>query len=196
MNRLLDLDYRGFLWFNGWAGKWAGLDWLTVFLGHWLPYLIALSLVLAWFMASPQDKARKALFGAFIAFVLARLVLVEVIRKFLPRDRPFLSFSVAQLIAKGAERSFPSGHAAALFAIAATVYFYNKKLGTWLFAAAILVSLARVVGGVHYPSDILVGALVGVLSARLINRFFDRQIEQLSARLSLFSDKILPFTKR
>ncbi|PIY74247.1 MAG: hypothetical protein COY85_03785, partial [Candidatus Portnoybacteria bacterium CG_4_10_14_0_8_um_filter_40_50] len=42
---------------------------------------------------------------------------------------------------------------------------YNKKLGLWFLGASIFMSLARVVAGVHYPLDILGGAIVGILVA-------------------------------
>ena len=67
-----------------------------------------------------------------------------------------------------AEPSFPSGHAAFYFAIATIVYFYNKKAGLGFFLASFLISISRVFVGIHWPADIMAGALVGIFSGWLI----------------------------
>jgi undecaprenyl-diphosphatase len=79
-------------------------------------------------------------------------------------------------------QSFPSGHAAFFFALATAVTLFNKKVhpersrrtGIWLFVGAFLISLARIYAGVHYPSDILAGAAVGVFSGWLVWRIFKK----------------------
>ena len=111
------------------------------------------------------------------AVVLSRLVLTEIIRWIWFRPRPFVSHAVNLLIAHDNEGSFPSGHVAFFFALAMAVYFYNRRAGQWLFAAAILISVARVFAGVHYPSDILAGALVGMLAGWLVWRVSNKFIK-------------------
>lgn len=99
-----------------------------------------------------------------ISTIIARFGVVSFIRLFYQRPRPFLEYPVHQLIAKN-EFSFPSGHVAFFFAMAMAIYFYNKKWGAWFFAGAVLISLARVAAGIHYPTDILAGAIIGILTA-------------------------------
>ncbi|MBI1907881.1 phosphatase PAP2 family protein [Candidatus Uhrbacteria bacterium] len=78
------------------------------------------------------------------------------------RPRPFERSAQEPLIRMTFKTpSFPSGHATVSFAIASTMYFFNAELFLWFLAAAVLVSLSRVAVGVHYLSDILVGALIG-----------------------------------
>ena len=61
--------------------------------------------------------------------------------------------------------SFPSGHTYTVFAIAISVYLYgHKRLGLILFALAIMVAIARIGAGLHYPSDVVAGALLGLAS--------------------------------
>ena len=192
----MNWDYRLFGFFNSWAGGSRIFDALIVFFGQYFVYVLAAALILWWFVNSNKIKTRRALTIALFSFLIARFGVTELIRAVFPRQRPFLSHHVIQLIPKGAEPSFPSGHATALFAIAMAIYFYNKKLGYWLFAAAAVVCVARVIAGVHYPSDILAGAVVGIITAWLMERFLAVKIGKLSARASLFSDKFLPFTKR
>ncbi len=190
MGFILGLDYQLFEYFNGWAGKNAVFDASVVFFGHWAVYALGLVLVLAWFFNYNKLKTRQALVMAFISFVVARFGVTEIIRMLFPRPRPFLSHSVFQLIAKGNEQSFPSGHATALFAIAMAVYFYHKKSGIWLFVVAAVVSLARIIAGVHYPLDILGGAVVGVFTALLIEKFLGSRLKFLAQKFSDLTDKI------
>lgn len=185
-----------FEFFNSWAGRSRIFDALIVFFGQYFVYILVATLILWWFINTDKIKSRQALTMAFFSFVIARFGVTEIIRAIFPRQRPYLAHQVVQLIPKGIEPSFPSGHATALFAIAMAVYFYNKKLGYWLFAVAAVVSVARVIAGVHYPSDILAGAVVGIITAWLMEWFLGVKISKLSAQASLFSDKFLPFTKR
>ncbi len=70
------------------------------------------------------------------------------------------------------EASFPSGHATFYFALATIVYFYNKKVGIWFFIVSFFIAVARVFVGVHWPSDILAGALLGILMGYILNWLF------------------------
>ena len=45
------------------------------------------------------------------------------------------------------------------------IYFYNKKLGIFFFIATLLITVSRVIAGIHYPSDIIGGALIGITVA-------------------------------
>jgi undecaprenyl-diphosphatase len=66
--------------------------------------------------------------------------------------------------------SFPSDNASYLFAIAASVWLISRPLGTLFGVFSAFVVVGRVYLGIHYPSDILAGALLGVASALIINR--------------------------
>jgi undecaprenyl-diphosphatase len=64
--------------------------------------------------------------------------------------------------------SFPSDHATAAFAIAFAVFFVSRRVGTGFLVAATLVALSRVFVGLHYPSDVVAGVLIGAGSAWLV----------------------------
>jgi undecaprenyl-diphosphatase len=79
--------------------------------------------------------------------------------------------NVHQLTAESLNSSFPSGHSTFAFALAFSIFWYDKKSGIIFIILAILVALGRVLVGVHYPLDILFGALLGFLVVR-ITKFF------------------------
>ena len=69
------------------------------------------------------------------------------------------------LIAIPRDYSFPSGHTMSSFAAAVSVYIWNKKWGTAALAGAIIIAVSRLYFYVHYPTDILAGAVIGVFLA-------------------------------
>lgn len=161
----MPIDVKIFYFFNNLAGQWPVLDQLFVFFGYYFPYFLAAAFLLILYFFKYSNRERWQMFlTVAISTIVARFGVVSFIRLFYQRPRPFLEYPVHQLIAKN-EFSFPSGHAAFFFAMAVAIYFYNKKWGAWFFAGAVLISLARVAAGIHYPTDILAGAIIGILTA-------------------------------
>lgn len=85
-------------------------------------------------------------------------------------SRPFILLSNIQPLFKESGYAFPSGHATAISALAFAIYFKNKKLGYIFMIAGILIGLARIAGGVHFPVDIIGGYLLGFLVAFLVKK--------------------------
>lgn len=155
---------------NQFAGRFLWLDNLAIFFAKYFEFFLIFILVL--FLAKDYKKYWKMIVQAAASAILARLVIVEFIRRFWPRTRPFVENNVNLLFNYNPETaSFPSGHAAFYFAIATVVYFYNKKAGILFFISAFLISLARIFVGIHWPSDILAGTLVGIFSGWLVILF-------------------------
>lgn len=83
--------------------------------------------------------------------------------------RPFLAHPSHQLLfLYGGYNSFPSGHATVFFALATALYYYNRGAGVVFYICAIFISLSRVAAGIHYPIDIIVGAMIGIIVGRLV----------------------------
>ena len=97
--------------------------------------------------------------------------MVEVIRFFYDSSRPFITLVFKPLIDLEISNSFPSGHASVFFALATAVFLFNKKWGYCFFVGAILIGLARIFVGVHWPLDIAGGLAVGILSVLLVWKF-------------------------
>ena len=79
---------------------------------------------------------------------------------------------------RGDQWSFPSGHTLSSFAAAAALCFFHRKSGLLAFLAAALIGFSRLYASVHYPTDVLAGALLGILcglaAAWLTDRAADR----------------------
>ena len=99
-----------------------------------------------------------------ISFVSGEWVIKNLVR----RARPFSAMpELSLLIAPPHGFSFPSSHAASSFATATAVRVMDRRAGAWALALAALIAFSRVYLSVHYPTDILAGAALGVASAFL-----------------------------
>lgn len=194
LHQLSLLDYKIFFALNALSAD-KNLFLLFSFLADKLAYILALLAIIMWFWVKPKELTRKALVLAGVALVASRGILVEIIRHFYHRPRPFIAHDVTYLFKKIDEASFPSGHASAMFAIAIVIYMYNKKWGTWMFVMAILTGVSRVIVGEHYPADIVAGTILGLLVGWLTVKLLDKRSDKIVAKLSAISDRILPFTK-
>ncbi len=167
---------------NGLAGMWPALDAAAIFFASYLQYLVGAVFVayLLWTHRSTTERKLMALSG-LASVVLSRGIITELIRLAFERPRPFIAHSWVVKLVNRSEYydSFPSGHATFFFALATAVYLNDKKLGLWFFAGAVLMGVARIYAGVHWPSDIVGGALIGVaagwLADVLVKRWWRRR---------------------
>jgi membrane-associated phospholipid phosphatase len=151
-------------------------DFLIIFFAQWYFYgLLLVFAYAAWrdYRVTPVRLYSYAV--ALSAAIIARFGLAEAIRYFYHHERPFVALGVSHLITDTAY-SFPSGHAVFIFALGAAAHFFNKKLAYFLYVSGLIIGFARVAAGVHYPSDILggivLGVAVGASSYLLAKKFF------------------------
>ena len=78
---------------------------------------------------------------------------------------------------KGANKSFPSNHAANSFAIAFVISFFFPKIKNKLYLLAFIISFSRIYIGVHYPFDIMYGMCLGLLAGYLVISIFNLYIK-------------------
>ena len=115
------------------------------------------------FIFDPNPGA--VLFQMAIAIAL-ELLIYKIIKERCSRKRPFdLLKSVTCIVNPYDRYSFPSGHTATAFAVVATAGIYYDVLFAPLLVIAFLIGFSRVYAGVHYPSDVIAGAILGTCCA-------------------------------
>ncbi|MDP3999079.1 MAG: phosphatase PAP2 family protein [bacterium] len=167
------MDQSIFLFIHGLAEKNRFLDWAGILLADYLAYFLILGAV--YFIFVQKEWRRRYYIFSFtlLTLVLSRGLLTEIIRYFYYRPRPFIALDFTPLINHDTAAAFPSGHAAVYFALALSVfYLINRTWGWWFLAAALLMGLARVFVGVHWPLDILGGLVVALISFFVVKRLF------------------------
>lgn len=169
-------DLAVFNFLHDFAGQSSLINWLIIFFGKYLAYLlVALAVGVLWSENSWRHRAYK--FALIVlAVILSRGIIAEAIQFFFFRARPFVELNLAPVFNHGNVASFPSGHASIFFALAFAVLLFDKKWGSVFLLGAFLMGIGRVAAGVHWPVDILAGALVGIFSALLVNRLLARSV--------------------
>ncbi len=94
---------------------------------------------------------------------LFALIFVSFIRKIINRSRPFEIYSIQPLITHKKGESFPSKHTLSSMIIALTIYHINAPLGIFLIVIGLLLSIGRVLVGVHFISDILCSIIISIV---------------------------------
>ena len=124
---------------------------------------ITYPLVLFYLIYTRDERFWRVLLAPAISFVF-----VSMIRHYIDAPRPYEVKEIDPIIKKETKgNSFPSRHVFSAFVIATTLYFISKPLGILLMIAGFLLAVLRVVGGVHFPRDVIVGAIIGIVSGVL-----------------------------
>lgn len=111
------------------------------------------------------------LFSLLAGFLLGNCFLKNVVG----RDRPcWLDQQVALLIASPRDYSFPSGHTLAAFEGAFSVFFYDRRWGGIFLILAVAIAFSRLYLFVHFPTDVLAGAIMGILIAAAVHWLLSR----------------------
>lgn len=107
--------------------------------------------------------------------LLLNYILVDgVLKNLIQRPRPFEAIpTISLLIEKPLSYSFPSGHASSAFAAAGILLYKFKNLSLYIIILAGMMAFSRVYLLVHYPSDILVGMMIGLISSKIIITLFE-----------------------
>ncbi len=122
-----------------------------------------------WLLFFDKRRGRIVFVTLIVAILLTDQVSSTLIKELVGRLRPCHTLeNINLLVSCGAGKSFPSSHAANNFAAAFVLSFFYKK-NPWVFyVTASLIAISRVVVGVHYPGDVLAGAMVGTGIALLL----------------------------
>ena len=160
----IDLEFVNQL--NSYASSSTIFKYTTIFFADYSQYTLALLVV---YLAFSSQKWLKVSIIAVISAVVARWGVKQLLLLFIHRARPFvINQNIHPLISSPVSenyQSFPSGHAVFFFALATVIYSNDKRWGIFFLVSAMLMGIARVAVGVHYPIDIIGGILLGVVTA-------------------------------
>jgi undecaprenyl-diphosphatase len=131
--------------------------------------VLFIAVVVGLFLLVPGARRPAAQRAAVAAGASAgfALLVAHFVSTAVDRPRPFVAHAVSihPFLAHAADPSFPSDHATAAFAIAAAVALRLRGPGIALLVAAAVLAVGRVFLGLHYPSDVVAGALLGTATA-------------------------------
>lgn len=122
-----------------------------------------------------RKSSRNTGIAVLLSLVFCLLVGNAFLKNVVARPRPcWRAPDIEMLIAVPRDYSFPSGHTMSSFAAAAGIYIWNRKWGIAALAGAFIIAASRMYFYVHYPTDILAGALIGISLAMLSRWIIDK----------------------
>jgi undecaprenyl-diphosphatase len=169
----------------------------TKFFDFWMPIItnfdywkIPIVLFLLALAIWGGKKGRIVTGLVLFVFILANLLSSNLMKPIFSRARPYMFFSyISPLVESSPRYSFPSTHATNIFATMLLLSFYYRRFLLLNLFIACIVSFSRVYVGVHYPSDIVAGAILGMACAFLvvgIERLINKKIPTIQlSRLSV-----------
>lgn len=185
------IDRELVIWLNGLSGNFALFDDLMRIIAtdYLMPLAFSLAMFAMWFAG--RTAAERLHFQHWVLIGISSIglsnVAVVLINLAWKRDRPYVALDEIELLFyRATDPSFPANPVAIGFAAGAAAWMANRKFGYWIFAAALVYGFARVYAGVFYPTDILGGAVVGIVVTWLttyVHRLF-QPITALFIRLT------------
>lgn len=175
-----NLNEQLFFFINSSAGNSAFLDRLFVFITNYFAQVMIATSIVCFFFVLPRKASSpiKTLgtykdAGLLFFSILLTWAMVNFIKGIVAFPRPTeILQGVQSLSIHGGYDSFPSLHTAFAFAIATFVYHYSKSTGITLFSLAVLVGISRIFVGVHFPIDVIVGAVIGAFVSWVVISIF------------------------
>jgi undecaprenyl-diphosphatase len=168
METLSGIDIAMLRWIHT-AWRCDALDVFFVTLTNGRTYVVPLALAWILLLVRGGRRGRELALALAVTLLLTDQLSSHVLKPWVDRTRPCFSVpGVTALIHQVRSASFPSSHAANSFGAATLVALRDRRWAGAAWGIAALVSLSRVYVGVHYPSDVLAGALLGVGCALLV----------------------------
>ncbi len=143
---------------------------------NWYPVWLGLTIFLIW---KYRIKGLVYVLLIILAVGLADIIAYRFIKPWVGRIRPCnVVDGVYMLVSKRNTWSFPSNHAANFFALATMLTYLFRQYKFVFYTIAILVAYSRIAVGVHYPFDVIAGALLGYIIAKIVIYSYENYIKK------------------
>lgn len=167
------IDIWAFMLFNTRAHRSRWLDWMMLIITQLGGGVFAAGVAIVFFLGGNHPMAYEVIVGSLTLWLV-----VELMKALICRTRPYIKLKNARIVGtRAGGHSFPSGHTSQSFFLATLLsHYFQFNLSGWLilYAVASLVGITRIYVGMHYPRDVLGGAVFGTfwgLLGIIINTF-------------------------
>ncbi|MEK7128261.1 MAG: phosphatase PAP2 family protein [Patescibacteria group bacterium] len=160
------MDNQIFFFFYNLAHQSQIFDGIVSFFAVYFIYIVIISALLYLFFYYNKKEFIFLCVSLGLAWVFAKILKI-----LFHTQRPFEMFSQVQSLFSETGYAFPSGHTMVASAIAFSIFFTHKKVGYIFIFFALLIGLARIIAGVHFPIDILGGFVLGLAAGALVAYF-------------------------
>lgn len=124
-----------------------------------------------------MKKYRKCGLQVAVAMLLTFIVGNLILKNMIHRDRPcWIDPSITLLVKSPSDFSFPSGHSMNGFTASVSILLCDKKLGIPAVILAAAIAFSRLYNFVHFPTDVIAGIVIGIVSALFVNYLFQRKV--------------------
>ena len=177
MERLLEMDGQLLLWIRETFGN-PVLDHIMIFISSlankgmlW----IGIGVVLLLLGVNGRKWSERGLL-VLLSLAFNAVVCNLWLKPMVARTRPYDLLGYEILVRRLGDYSFPSGHTSASFAAATALYAIDRRWGTAAYILAVLIGFSRLYLGVHFPTDVLAGAVIGILAAKAAQWILEKKL--------------------
>jgi undecaprenyl-diphosphatase len=187
------VDYRVDLWLNQLMHAHPLLSSVVVEFSTYGVTLFGVLAVGLWLLSPPGDTTWKRACAAGLSAAALGLLANQILAHLWDRARPYEAHaSIVPLLPRSADPSFPSDHATAALSIAFGIFFVSRRAGWFFLGFAAVVSVSRVLAGMHYPTDVLASLGVSVAAGYFTARVaMERVLVPLIGLVSRVTDPVL-----
>lgn len=160
-----------FNYLYGFAHESSLVDTAIRFAAEWYGYIILVALFV--YLFEHRDDPQKGVRDLFVvgATAVSAWFIAHFFKDVFQTLRPFAADANVIPLLSESGYAFPSGHATFFMSLAASLWFYHKHLAIFFGFSAVLIGLARVAAGIHWPVDILGGLILGYAIGTFLHNF-------------------------